>query len=74
MSVLELITQKVSSLPDEKQAEVLDFVEFLLQKAELEPEQEIKIWNQFSLSQAMKGLENDGMHEYDLSDIKERWQ
>jgi hypothetical protein len=54
--------------------EVLDFVEFLLQKAELEPEQEIKIWNQFSLSQAMKGLENDGMHEYGLSDMKERWQ
>jgi hypothetical protein len=32
MSVSELIAQKVSSLPDEKQAEVLDFVEFLQQK------------------------------------------
>jgi hypothetical protein len=74
MSVTELIAQKVSSLPDEKQTEVLDFVEFLLQKTELEPEQEIKMWSQFSLDQVMQGLENDALPDYSLSDMKERWQ
>jgi Protein of unknown function (DUF2281) len=74
MSVSELIAQKVSSLSDEKQTEVLDFVEFLLQKTELEPEQDTKMWNHFSLNQAMQGLEDDDLSDYSLSDIKERWQ
>ena len=72
MSVSELIAQKVSSLPDVKQVEVLDFVESLLREAELE--YDTKMWNQFSLDQAMRGLENDGLPEYSLSDMKERWQ
>jgi Protein of unknown function (DUF2281) len=74
MSVTELIAQKVSSLPNEKQTEVLDFVEFLLQKTELEPEQDTKMWNCFSLNQAMQGLEDDDLPDYSLSDMKERWQ
>ena len=31
-------------------------------------------WNQFSLEQAMKGLENDHLPEYTEADIIEKWQ
>ncbi|MEA5617965.1 hypothetical protein VB711_08965 [Cronbergia sp. UHCC 0137] len=31
-------------------------------------------WNQFSLEQAMRGLENDHLPEYTEADIIEKWQ
>ncbi len=31
-------------------------------------------WNQFSLEQAMRGLENDHLPEYTESDLIEKWQ
>jgi hypothetical protein len=30
-------------------------------------------WNDFSLDNAMRGLEDDNMPEYFLDDLKERW-
>jgi hypothetical protein len=72
MSVKELITEKVSSLPDDDQREVLHFVEFLMQKSN-EDTLKTEFWNQFSLEQAMKGLE-DEPSLYTTADLKERWQ
>jgi hypothetical protein len=31
-------------------------------------------WNQFSLEQAMRGLENDHLPEYTEADLIEKWQ
>ncbi len=73
MSVTELINQKISSLPATKQEEVLDFVEFLLQKTDSKPDFELEDWNKLSLNMAMQDLENDNLPEYYLSDLKERW-
>lgn len=72
MSVKELIAQKVSSLPQQGQNEVLEFVELLLQKSS-EKDEELKVWNEFSLEQAMRGLEDEA-EIYALTDLKERWQ
>ena len=69
MIVTELIHGKVQRLPLPLQEEVLDFVEFLLHKNG-DGEQE---WSKFSLAQAMRGLEDDGMPEYTESDLKEKW-
>jgi hypothetical protein len=37
-------------------------------------EAENEEWNQFSLEQAMKGLENDKLSEYTEADLIEQWQ
>jgi hypothetical protein len=37
-------------------------------------EEENEEWNQFSLEQAMKGLENDELLEYTEADLIEKWQ
>jgi hypothetical protein len=56
-------------LPNAIQQEVLDFVEFLLKK-QAKDERE---WKDFSLTQAMQGLEDDDMPEYGEADLKEKW-
>lgn len=75
MSVREQITEKIQNLPEDKQQEVLVFVEFLLQKSiQEDAKKEDQEWNHFSLDQAMKGLENDNLPEYTEADLKEKWQ
>jgi Protein of unknown function (DUF2281) len=71
MSVKKLISQKIDNLSENKQIEVLDFIDFLLKK---NLEEENEQWNQFSLAQAMKGLENDEFPEYTEADLIEKWQ
>jgi hypothetical protein len=71
MSIKKLISQKIDNLSEDKQIEVLDFVDFLLKK---NLEEENEQWNQFSLEQAMKGLENDEFLEYTETDLREKWQ
>ena len=74
MSVPEQITKKIQNLPEDKQQEVLVFIEFLLQKSVQEgTEKENQDWSRFSLDQAMKGLENDDLPEYTPADLKEKW-
>ena len=46
----------VSSLPESKQLEVLDFVEYLKLKIEKEENSD---WSNFSISSAMRGMENE---------------
>lgn len=75
MIVSEKINQKVEKLPIAIQLEVLDFVEFVAQKAErINSEDEGKQWAEFSLNQAMKGLEDEETLEYTEADLKEKWR
>ncbi len=70
MAVVEKINQAVEKLPHRLQAEVLDFVEFLLSKNEADA-QENESWSQGSLSLAMQGMEEEDGPEYSVSDLKE---
>jgi hypothetical protein len=55
--------------------EVLDFVEFVAQKAENQNlAEENGQWAEFSLNQAMKGLEEEDFPEYTEADLKEKWR
>lgn len=64
MDLSEKIIEAVKSLPESKQVEVLDFMEYL-QSTTAASE-----WNDFSLSSAMKGMEAESSL-YSLNDIKE---
>jgi hypothetical protein len=67
MSLEEKIIQYVQELPESRKAEVLDFVEYLRSKTEE------RDWSEFSLSSAMRGMENE-VSPYSLEDIKESFQ
>ena len=64
MNLGEKIIRYIQELPESKKAEVLDFVE------DLRNSTEERNWSEFSLSSAMKGMENDDSI-YSLKDIKE---
>jgi hypothetical protein len=50
---------------------VLDFVEYLLAKAEREAiRREERAWSDLSLSSAMRGMEDEDTPAYTLSDLK----
>jgi len=70
MGLADKIIEKVKSLPEEKQTEIIDFIDFLERKLE---EDEIKKWNKFSLESAMRGLETEESL-YSLNDIKEKYR
>ena len=75
MIVTEQINSKLQRLPDLYQQEVLHFIEFLSQKAMRgEAETEEKGWTDFSLTQAMRGLEDDETPEYTEADLKAKWR
>ncbi|MCY7345380.1 MAG: DUF2281 domain-containing protein [Pyrinomonadaceae bacterium] len=75
MVVTEQINSKLQRLPTLYQQEVLHFVEFLSQKAMRgETETEEKVWSDFSLIQAMRGLEDDDTPEYTEADLKVKWR
>lgn len=67
MSLPEKIIQTVKLLPESKQIEILDFVECLRLRTEKEEE---KDWTDFSLSSAMRGMEDEKAH-YSMGDLKE---
>lgn len=71
MAVAKQIQESVQRLPTAFQAEVLDFVEYLLAKAEREAlREEEQEWANFSLATAMRDMEDDDDAEYTLSDLK----
>ncbi|MFH0787840.1 MAG: DUF2281 domain-containing protein, partial [Pseudomonadota bacterium] len=55
-SVLYYSYFKVTNLPETEKAEVLDFIEYLKNKA---GKKERKEWTDFSLSSAMRGMEDE---------------
>jgi hypothetical protein len=71
MVLAEKIQQYVERLPTAFQAEVLDFVEYLLAKAEREEaRQEERAWSDLSLSSAMRGMEDEDTPTYTMSDLR----
>jgi len=72
MIVAERIHQYVQKLPEPLQAEVLDFVEYLLLKVERETAQQDELaWSNLSLSLAMRGMEDEDTPSYTIADMKE---
>jgi hypothetical protein len=67
MNLTNKIIENVKELPELKQIEVLDFIEYLRLKTE---RQENIEWSTLSLSSAMRGMENEQSH-YSLNDLKE---
>ncbi len=65
MALVERIQQHVQRLPASFQAEVLDFVEYLLAKTE---HRENRDWSDLSLASAMHGMEDEDMPLYTLAD------
>jgi hypothetical protein len=74
MTTMELIVERIRKLPEEKQAEVLDFVEFLDLKSGSAAADEDLEWSLFSLAAAMNGMESEEEPEYTLADLKERYE
>ncbi len=71
MSITELIIEKVKKLPKPSQVEVLDFVEFIDTK--LHRELNESECADYSINNAMRGLESEDDNVYSLSDIKEKY-
>jgi hypothetical protein len=69
MAITEKIQQDVQKLPIAFQAEVLDFVEYLLAKAERREEEQ---WPDLSLALAMRGMEDEAPF-YTPADLKVRF-
>jgi len=74
MSLSEQILKHIQELPEQFQAEVLDFVEYLESKIRKgqKIEGEEAYWSALSLSFAMRDME-DEYSPYSLSDLKERF-
>jgi hypothetical protein len=65
MSLADKIINNIKTLPESKQIEVLDFIEYLKIKT---ARQENTGWSNFSLSSAMRGLEKEES-PYSLNDL-----
>jgi hypothetical protein len=76
MAVAEKIYQYVKGLPPALQAEVLDFIEYLLAKFERERSlrEESLAWSEFSLESAMRDMESEEGPPYTVADLKVRFQ
>lgn len=69
MNLSEKILTAVASLPESKQAEVLDFAEYIKSKMEKE---EASHWDNFSIASAMRDMENEDAL-YSVNDLKETY-
>jgi len=71
MIITEKIQEYVQRLPAPLQSEVLDFVEYLLSKAERgTARRESETWSNLSLTSAMRGMENEETPAYTIADLK----
>lgn len=71
MGYAELIAQKLALLPPEKQAEVFDFVEFIVARASAGWAD--RDFQSMSLAQALRDQEDD-LVSYSASDCREVWR
>jgi hypothetical protein len=67
MALVEKIHARVQELPGPRQAEVLDFIEYLLARTE---QREARDWSALSLVSAMRGMEDENTPEYSHADLK----
>ena len=79
MGYAELIEQ-LQTLPEDKRAEVFDFVAFLAARFGKDSDKPVALeewrdaeFSQMGMQQALRGMENDPV-TYSLDDLKERWQ
>ena len=73
MAMTQKIVERLQELPESLQAEVLDFVEFLLKKTtDRSSRDEDRQWSKFSIESALKGME-DEPELYSEADLKERF-
>ena len=70
MSTAEWIFEKTKSLPVSLQHEVLNFVE-VLQRKQAAPEED---WAALSLTNALRGMEDEEWPAYSEADLVEKWQ
>ena len=71
MLLSEKIQQYIKKLPIDYQSEVLDFVQYLLEKEEREKGREEEVdWSSSSLVSAMRGMEKEDTPVYTTSDLK----
>jgi hypothetical protein len=74
MTIEQIIQSKIGILPESKQAEVLIFLNSLIEsQTEFNFQQESTEWSRFSLEEAMEGLEDDLLPEYTEQDLKKKW-
>ncbi len=66
MALVDKIQQYVQRLPTSFQAEVLDFVEYLLVKTQRREED----WSDLALAFAMRGMEDEDTPLYTPADLK----
>ena len=72
---MDEIEETVRKLPASYQAQVLDFVEYLVAKAEREAaRQEELAWSEWSLASAMRGTEQEDGPTYTLDDVRVSYQ
>ncbi len=78
MTVAETIYEKINLLPDDKQQEVFDFIDFISsrynKKQAITTNEELTddIFVNFSMHHALRGIEDDPVN-YSTEDLKERW-
>jgi hypothetical protein len=71
MAITDKIQEGVQQLPTVLQAEVLDFVQYLLVKTKQgSQEDEEGLWSDVSLSSAMRGMEDEDLSQYTTADLK----
>jgi hypothetical protein len=70
MTLDEKIYRYVQKLPRSFQEELLDYVEYLVMKADQEEKRD---WDSLSLSSAMRGMEDETV-SYSLSDLRESFE
>ena len=74
MSIKQIIQDKIDILSEKKQTEVFNFLDSLIESQhEYDRQQENDEWSQFSLEQAMQGLEDANLPEYTEQDLREKW-
>jgi hypothetical protein len=64
--LIEQAISKIKTLPSDQQEALATII--------LEEIQSNQQWHQFSLTQAMRDLDNDNLPEYTESDLIEKWQ
>lgn len=70
MLVSEKIQKYTEKLPERLQIEVLDFVEYLLNKWKQERDEDNE-WTNLSMQMMMRGMEDEPTPEYTQADLKE---
>jgi len=69
MQVSEKIQRYTEKLPERLQIEILDFVEYLLNKWKQEKDEDAE-WTNLSMQMMMRGMEDEPTPEYTRSDLK----